>query len=75
MQLTDDFKQTNHGGSKNVHRSFDTERSRYRQMCSHTQELSSHRIHSLQDSASTSSSVWTMVTIAIALAISAVAAL
>ena len=34
MQLTDDFKQT--GGSKNAHRCFDTERSRYRQMCSHT---------------------------------------
>ena len=36
MQLTDDFKQTNDSGSNNAHRSFDTERSRCRQMCSHT---------------------------------------
>ena len=41
--------------------------------CLHTQELSPYRIRSLQDSASTSSTVWTMVTITIALAISAVA--
>ena len=36
MQLTDDFKQTHDGGSNNAHRSFDTGRSRYRQMGSHT---------------------------------------
>ena len=35
MQLTDDLKQTNDGGSSNAHRSFDTESSRYRQMCTH----------------------------------------
>ena len=33
-QLTDDFKQTNDGGSSNAHRSLNTERSPYRQMCS-----------------------------------------
>ena len=41
--------------------------------CVHTQELSPHRIRSLQDSASTSSTAWTMATITIALAISDVA--
>ena len=41
--------------------------------CVHTQELPPYRIRSLQDSASTPSTVWTMVTITIALAISAVA--
>ena len=35
MQLTDDFKQTNDGDSSSAHRSFDTERSRCRQMCTH----------------------------------------
>ena len=66
MQLTDDFKQTHDGGSNNAHRSFDTERT-VTGNCVHTQELSPYRIRSLQDSAST------MVTITIALAISAVA--
>ena len=73
MQLSGDFKQTNEGGSNNANRSFDTERSHYRQICSHTQELSSYWIRSLQDSASTSSTAWTMVTITIALSIPAVA--
>ena len=76
MQLSDDFKQTNDGDSSNARRSFDTERNHYRlyrQMCSHTQDLSSYRIRSLQDSASTSSAVSTMVTITIALSIFAVA--
>ena len=41
--------------------------------CAHTQELSPYRIGSLQDAASTSSTAWTMVTMAIVLAISAVA--
>ena len=42
MQLTDDFKQTNAGGSNNAHRSFDTERSRYTQMSSHTDRSFPH---------------------------------
>ena len=73
MQLSDDFKQTNDGDSNKAHKSLDTERNYYRQMCSHTQDLSSYRIRSLQDSASTSSTVWTMVTITIGLSIFAVA--
>ena len=74
MQLTDDFKQTNDGGSSNTHGSFDTERSPYRQMCSHTGAFAISNmfiaglgIHIKYCTA------WTMVIMAIVLAISAVA--
>ena len=72
MQLTDGFKQTNEGAAI-TRTGVLTQREAVTGKCARTQELSPYRIRSLQGSASTSSTPWTMVIMATILAASAVA--